>query len=200
MIEGLKENGVSVQAINVMPSGSFPMRDKRLFIQNKRWGENNRRIGYLNLPKVKWWGQQRKVYRYLCEALASDNPPEAIVCYYTHPPFLRALARVKKKFPSVKTLLIMTEAIPGRGDIVDTPRRKKLGDQMVNGSKLFDGFCLLTKYLNEPLEVGERPYVVLDGIADEKTPATNTERQEEKIFFPHQYPHRQLTLKKENNS
>ena len=183
LIDGLRENGVEVQAVNVMPGGTFPLHHRRLFIQDKHWGEGSLRIGYFNLPLVKQWTQARKAYVAMKRALTSENPPDAIVCYYIHKPFLQAIARIKKQFPHVKTVLIMTEAVPGRGDIVDTPRRKKLGDSLVEKSKVLDGFCLLTKYLTEPMEVGDRKYFVLEGIADANMPKAAREKTKDKVFL-----------------
>ena len=183
LIKGLEENGVEVQSLNVLPGGTFPFNHRRLCIKDKRWGKENLRIGYLNLPFIKQRTQEKKAYRYMKTALASSTPPDYIVCYYTHLPYLRALNRIKKEFPDIKTALIMTEAVWGRGDIVDTPRAKKEGDKVVALSKVFDAFLPITKHLKEPLEMGERPYMVLDGVADESAQKAKPFEGERKVFL-----------------
>lgn len=183
LLQGLEENGAEVQAVHVMPSGSFPFHHKKLFIKDKRWGKENYRIGYVNLPVFKQLTQEKKAYRAMKKALLSANPPDVIICYYLHMPFLKALNRIKKQFPQVKIVSLMTEAVPGRGDIVDTAKRKKLGDKMVSACQKFDGFCLITKHLVEPMEVGDRPYFVLEGLADEKLPKALPAVDEGKNFL-----------------
>ncbi len=183
LIDGLQKAGVEVSSAHVLPCGTFPKNHKSIYISDKRWGRDNLRVGYLNLPFIKQRTQERKVYRYLKEALSSTDAPQVIVVYYLHPPFWKALLRIKKQFPKIKILLIMTESVPGRGDIVDTPQRKKLGDKMVSWAKIADGFCLLTKYLTGPLEVGERRWMTLEGVADQDTPSAQLEEREKGVFL-----------------
>ena len=77
----------------------------------------------------------------------------------------------------------MTEAVPGRGDIVDTKKRKRLGDKMVAVGKIADGFGLITEYLQTPMEVGDRPYFVLDVVADEQAPLAIGKDRIENVFL-----------------
>lgn len=183
LIDGLRKNGAEIQAVHVLPGPTFLHGHKKLFIKGKRWEKDNYRIGYLNLPFFKQRAQEKKAYREMKRALTGEYPPECIVCYYVHLPFLKALQKIKKRFPKVKTVLIMTEAVPGRGDIVDTPGRKRLGDKMVKLSHTMDGFCLISKHLTTPMEVGERPYFVLEGLADEKAPLAGVDGMQKKTFL-----------------
>ena len=54
---------------------------------------------------------------------------------------------------------------------------------MVAASKVADAFCLITPHLTEPLELGERPYMVLDGIAEEQMALYFHFERKEKTFL-----------------
>lgn len=161
---------VELSVINIMPVGSFPMHDKRLLIRREVWGEDNVGVGYLNLPVVKHHIQKRALIREIEKKLDLKHPENNfLLVYHTYLPFLEAVKCLKIKYPAIKTALIATDCVPGRGDMEKymTPAAVKRGNKAVELAKWCDGFVLLTKYLAEALEIGDKPYVITECIANE---------------------------------
>lgn len=162
---------VDLSIINIPPVGSFPMNYKRLLIEREPWGKDNVGIGYLNLPVMKHSIQKHSLIREIEKRLDLKHPEDNfLLVYHTYLPFLEAVKHIKKKYPGVHTALIATDCVPGRGDMEKymTPAAVRRGDKAVELAKWCDGFVLLTKYLAEALETGERPYVITECIANEK--------------------------------
>ncbi len=161
---------VELSVINVMPVGSFPMHDKRFLIRREVWGEDNVGVGYLNLPVVKHHIQKMALIREIEKKLDLEHPENNfLLVYHTYLPFLEAVKYFKNKYPDIHTALIATDCVPGRGDMEKymTPAAVRRGNKAVELAKWCDGFVLLTKYLAETLEIGDKPYVITECIANE---------------------------------
>ena len=66
----------------------------------------------------------------------------------------------------------MTDPIPGRGDFDHrmSKRAKKKGDEIVRLAKVCDNFVLLTEFMADSIEVGKRPYTIVECISDSAQP------------------------------
>ena len=177
---GTASEDVEVSVINIMPVGSFPMHDKRLFIRREVWGEDNVGVGYLNLPVVKRYFQKKALIREIEKKLDLEHPENnCLLVYHTYLPFLEAVKYFKKKYPAIRTALIATDCVPGRGDMEKymTSAAVRRGNKAVELAKWCDGFVLLTKYLAETLEIGDKPYVITECIANENQQLCNKNEQ-----------------------
>lgn len=173
-------NDVELSIINVPPMGSFPTNNKRLLIPREEWGTDNVGIGYLNIPFVKQHLQKSSLIREIEKKLDIEHPENNfLIVYHTYLPFLEAVKCVKKKYPAVRTALIATDCVPGRGDMEKymTPAAVRRGNKAVELAKSCDGFILLTKYLAQALEIGDRPYVITECIANENQQTCNKNEQ-----------------------
>ena len=180
LIKGFESaKDVALTVYNVPPVGSFPTHYKRLFMPKVKWGKDNVQPSFLNLPWIKRVIQTRKLYALLRKKLKScDTKDTAILMYHTFEPFLRCAKKVKRKFPDVEISLIMTDPVPGRDDRAKlmSPRAVKKGDRLVSLAKSCDSFVLLTEHMTAPIEVGDRPYTVVECICNEsQAPANPTD-------------------------
>lgn len=171
LLDGFAQiDDAEVDVLNIPPVGSFPINNKRLFAKKYRWGKNNVQIGYLNLPFIKHGIHKRKLFREISQRVKeAENPAEIkLLAYSVYEPFLDVIKKVKKKYPAVEVCLIQTDPVMGRGerDRYMTPAAVAEGNRIVEKSKCVDKFVLLTKYLAETMEVGNRPFSVIECVCD----------------------------------
>ncbi len=175
LVRGLQQAAgeARISIVNVAPIGSFPLHDKRMLLHREVWNEHNVQIGYLNLPFFKQHQQKHVLIREIEKKLDHTNPENnCLIVYHTYLPFLEVVKHFKQKYPGIHTALIATDCVPGRGDMEKYMTRSAVrrGNKVVALSQWCDGFVLLTKYLAEALEIGEKPYVITECIANESQP------------------------------
>ena len=158
----------TVKVINVPPTGSFPMNNRRLFFKKILWGKENVQIGFINLPFIKHVPQRIKILKEVVKTIKKEKDV-GIVIYTLYKPFMQVAKTVKKRFPNVPITLIQTDPVPGRDESKNPSSKKiKKGNELVKLAKACDSFVVLTKYLNDALEVGDRPSIVMECVSDSK--------------------------------
>lgn len=169
LCDGLyKQENIDFHILNIPPIGSFPFNYKKITVKNITWGDNNCRIGYINLPYIKKKIQEKKLFHKIENYLMEKE--NYILIYSLYMPFVSAATKIKAKHKNVKICLIQTDDVAGRNglDKYDTFFKVREANRMVNKSLQFDSFIILTKYLMDPLEIGNRPWMIMEGICDEK--------------------------------
>ena len=161
LFQGFAEDNFSV--VNVLPVGSFLVNYRALIIKEEKWGKNNIQLGYVNLPKIKHLIQQRKLTKILKKKLR-EKEEVAVIVYSLYKPYLKVVEKLKKKYENLKVFLLQTDAVWGVDDRKElmTPAKVKLGKELVERAKCCDGFILLSEQLKTPLEIGDRPYVIVE--------------------------------------
>lgn len=156
---------VSLKVIHVPPIGSYLLHYKRAVIHTERWKEGYQQIGYINLPVLKHAIQEKRIID-LIEKEIDSSRNQYILIYTVYPPFVKAAASLKKKHPGLHICLLQTDPIPGKDGIYtkNTARNIRKGQKLIRLMKCFDSFVVLTKYLAEAMEVGNRPFTVVDCI------------------------------------
>lgn len=167
LIEGFNAcDNVNVTVINVPNTGSFPFNHKEIYSKAYQWGDNTQ-IGYLNLPLVKHYIQQKKIVKILKRKIKdADNP---YLCIYSlYEPFIKVANTLKKIFPALQVCLIQPDAVPGRNDMDMYMNKKNIqkGNKLVKLVCEFDSFVLFTKYLAEALEVEDRDICIVECIVN----------------------------------
>ncbi|MBR5524169.1 MAG: glycosyltransferase [Clostridia bacterium] len=187
LISGLEQQpGVDLHVINLPPTGSFPIHSKELYSRQYDWAPQRMQLSYWNLPFVKHVEQAHKLYAACSSLLKDTDEPAYVVIYSPYPPFLQVCNRLKTRFPHVRCCLILTDPIPGRGDLARfmTPRAQKKGDAIIAQTACMDSFVVLTEHLADSVEVGERPYTIVECICNEhQEPAAPTEVGKQKTVL-----------------
>lgn len=165
LLEGFYQNGRTVEILNALPVGTFPKRYKKLLLNSGPWGQNghnNYELGCLNLPFVKQYQRYLKAKK-----LLKKSNDKNIVIYSAYEPFLKAAYKLDDSY---NVTVIITD-LPEFYDLGKTSSLKKRlrarnNKRIYKYLKRADGFVLLTEQMAEPLDVGGRPYVVVEGIAN----------------------------------
>ena len=187
LLEGFADmEDVDLHIINVPPTGSFPMNNKELFSKSYQWGEQAKQIGFVNLPVLKHFEQQGKILRACRKIIKESDETVHVLIYSPYDPFLYVCNRLKQEFDNVKCSMILTDPIPGRGDLARFMNEKavKKGDAIVESCNCFDSFVVLTKYLAESVCAGNRPWTITECVCDgNKEAATVSQQSKNTVLY-----------------
>lgn len=179
LLEGFSQmEDIDLHVLNVPPTGSYPMNSRELFSKSYHWGEKRKQISFVNLPVLKHLEQKKKLLCACREIICKTNEPVSVIIYSPYGPFLDVCNRLKKEFDNVSCCMILTDVVPGRGDLVRFMSKKavKKGDAIVKKCACFDSFVVLTKYLAESVEAGDRPFTIIECVCnDRQAAATQTD-------------------------
>lgn len=164
IIDGLCANlnsGISV--FNALPVGTWPRGYCKAILPNSEWDLNGaicHEIGCINLPLLKQWSR----YRRLKARLKNIRNEEILLCT-AYMPFLWALSKLDQS----NHLTVIVTDLPEYADMrwVSVLRKwlRKLNNRLIYSfMNRADRFVLLTDQMKEPIGVGARPYVVMEGI------------------------------------
>ena len=172
LIKGIHANtDEPLIVINALPVGTWPKNFKIFHLKDTDWSCGNivgHEVGCWNIPLVKQFIRMRKVRAWL-----KKYPCESELLIFTaYLPFLWAVNKLK---PEYRVTVVITD-IPEFYDMhqVSAFRRllRRIHCKIVyHFMARVDRFILLTKQMAVPLHVGNRPYLVMEGmcgdVADE---------------------------------
>lgn len=171
-------NNIPINILNADFVGSYPYEYRDLYIRKKQWshteGASDYSIGFLNIFVIK---HIIKIISMTIKSVEwvikthSSNP--VLIIYSMHNPFLVAGAITKKIFKKVTVCLIVPDlplffiSNAGRGAVYRLLKKIDcwVMDYLI---KKFDCYVLLTKQMTEKLNVQNKPYVVVEGISNNK--------------------------------
>ena len=173
LIKGLDKNlSRPVDIINVLPVGTYPKCFKELILPTKRWTHspraNNLEIGSLNLPFLKQIKRMIACKNALNKWFNDTDDDKSIIIYSTYLPFLYAVKNVPK---NINVTLIVTD-IPEFYDLTasNNPLKRFLRviyNRLIYASlERIDSFILLTEQMKKPLNIGNKTYLVVEGLID----------------------------------
>lgn len=176
--------GSALQVINVLPVGTWKHAYKKCILPDNDWSSDGivgHEIGCINLPFVKQWMRCRKAKKIL-RTLEDDAE---IIIYSAYMPFLRAVYRLPR---NRKVTAIITD-LPEFYDLGKTSAlRRKLrsfqNKMIYKYLERVDRFVVLTEQMKEPLKIGDRPWICVEGICDIKqTQEIPAGTSEKKVIF-----------------
>ena len=183
LLNGLN-NTTSIDIINILPVGTYPKHYKRLFLKTNKWmwkeNKDNLEIGAINIPGLKQYLRYKKVKKEIKTRLSNSKRVSNIVIYSTYLPFLKAVYKLDRR---VKITLIVTD-LPEFYDLSKVGILRKILRKIYNYFiykylSRIDSFVLLTEQMKKPLKVGERQYIVVEGIADTE----NIDESNDNLFY-----------------
>lgn len=161
LYEVLRRN---IKIINVLPVGIFPFKYRDLFLKSFDWdfnGETHREVGSINVPFLKQYFRALKLRRIL-----KNSEEREILVYSAYLPFLKAVYKLDRSY---RITLIVTD-LPEFYDYSSKTGKIKGFFRRRNNKKIYkylqrvDSFVLLTEQMKDRLNVGNRPYTVVEGV------------------------------------
>lgn len=175
LIEGLRTQDINLQVISAPFIGAWPTAYKDLTFKGFAAGNSDENIQYVHFNNI--WGYRnisrtaalkRKVKGFVQGA---QGKKKAIIVYCPHTPFLEAAVYGKQLDSSIHIHMVVPD-LPQYMNLSKNPHPIYDFFKTIDIHKMdkliahVDSFMLLTKYMADKLNVGKRPYIVVEGITD----------------------------------
>lgn len=172
LISGFRALGEDFEVVSAPFIGSYPDKSDIFYFR----GFKNKQTKYRYVPFCNLWGfrnfSRADSLKKAIQGFIEDPADEKlIVAYSAHTPFVEAAAYAKEKDPRIKINLIVPDLpqymnlnskvslLYKIGKKYDIRRFDRLNRQV-------DSYVLLTEYMKEKLNVGNKPYIIAEGIVD----------------------------------
>ena len=156
---------------------------KVAFSHNDKLNKRDVFTGLINLPIIKEVSKFVRIRKCLKDSIVKGEE-NYVICYEAHTPFMLAIATLKKNLS--KTCLI----VPDLPDYMAENKNwlyllaKKIDKRIINYTlKYFDCFALFSPHMIEKLEIGNKPWVHLEGIYKENTNVENVIKEHNKTIL-----------------
>lgn len=173
LINGIQQNGYKYKVLSAPLIGAYPFRYRKMFFKgftesdtNYQYVRFNNIWGIRNISRAK--SLKKAIGTYLKE---EQEDTFLILVYCAHTPFLEAAEYAKKLKPKSKICFVVPD-LPqymnlneGHRFLYDILKKydiKKMQKYIAG----VDTFVLLTEAMKDALNVGTRPYMVVEGIVD----------------------------------
>lgn len=184
LISGMEEAlGQNLEIVSILPVGTWPNAYSKPVLPSRTWQNGNapcHEVGCINLPFVKQAMRAAGARKLLRKIL---KPGDKVVLYSTYMPFLRAMEKLPR---DIETTVIVTD-LPEYYDLGQTSRLRKWLRSMQNilirrSMERVDRFVLLTEQMHEAVQVGERPWMLMEGICTAEK-GVSEDTQERAILY-----------------
>ncbi len=168
LLNGMQSvDGKNLFVFNVLPVGSWPRGHRDAFLKDADWiyqGVKGHEIGSINIPFLKQSSRARRTKKILKKTVCAGDE---IVIYSAYMPFLKAIYKLPK---DIKVTVIVTD-LPEFYDLGKVSKLRSFLRKMQNRMiykymQRVDRFVVLTKQMCEPLKVGNRPWICIEGICN----------------------------------
>lgn len=184
ILKGFDENNVNIDVLNIPLIGSYPLYYKKLFVKGCKQ-EHFESVPYFNLMYVKRGIIRRKVNRRI-EQWCETTEGEKILFFYSYT-FLPIIEQLKKKY-NVKVFVLaadLPEYMATDNGFVTRLNKMLGGNKSASGSyyDYVDGYVLLADAMRERLPVGNKPYIVVEGIYNPEDDNVQVEKEKSKTIL-----------------
>ena len=177
LISGLKEQDIDLKVVSAPFIGAWPTAYQDIEFKGFEAGESKEGIHYVYFNNI--WGYRNisrtaALKKYVRDFVRqSKKEKKAIIVYCPHTPFLEAAAYGKQLDKSIRIHMV----VPDLPQYMNLSKKahpvydffKKIDIRKMEGLiAQVDSFMLLTRHMAEKLNVGNRPYIVVEGIIDAK--------------------------------
>lgn len=175
LIAGLEYHIPNIEILNFPFLGSFPFRYKKVFIPECYLSGKAglyKSESYVNITLLKKYFISAKIKRIVSKWCLNAPGVHTVIVYSAN--YLQPAVDLKKSGVSIKICLILPDLVEYMGwkdgFVYDYYKNNSIKKSYEN-YKLVDSFVFLSKHMNHAIEVGERPWTVVEGIyndADDK--------------------------------
>ncbi|OUO70301.1 glycosyltransferase family 4 protein [Thomasclavelia spiroformis] len=198
IIEGLEANIPGRFTVVSCPFiGYYPKGFTKLKIKDFEWSHNQKDkdilLGFFNIKGLETLQKSERIFKYIQKWYKLSINNRHVLIYSHYAGFLRAAGKIKKNMPDMHITCIVTDMnelderkdlIGLKGKIKGLPRAIMIKTTYKN-LKYITSFVILADKMKEPLNIGNRPYVVVEGISDQNVIQVldSNEFKKEKKFF-----------------
>ena len=183
MISGFEKCGTDIEIVSAPFAGSFPNASRILRFDAEKYHNNSYQyVSFNNIWGIRNFSRARVLKKKVKAFARKEDPRKLIVVYSPHTPFLEAAVYAKKIDPSIRICLVVPD-LPQYMNLsakismaykvakkIDIARFEKL-------NKYVDSYMLLTQQMKDKLHVGNRPYLVVEGIVEPDTLEKKAEKK-----------------------
>lgn len=178
----------------------YPKDYRKPFLKSYEWNhkkgsdKKDKVIGCFNLKYLGIFHKSIKLKKQICRWLDKSEDNRHILFYSNDISFMRIVNSLKKKCPEVKITVLITDLNEFDRDPIK-PRnfkqriKKMMFDYRINtvysNMDHADSFVLLADKMREFIRIGDRPYVICEGICNSQVPYKPLPKNEGtiKIFY-----------------
>lgn len=157
--------------VYITPAGYYPTRFKKILVGGIKVDYCTTRLPSCNLPIIR--GLYNFISQYRGVRLSIERGARAIVCYMPFITRMKAVSRIKKKYPNIPLIVIQPDLVEhsyqSTGSSLRTFVARTLrsyeSTKIKKLSKYVDGYVLLSEKMHERIG-SEKPYIVQEAIYD----------------------------------
>ena len=180
LIKGIEKNGIKNKVISAPFIGAYPMRYTKCRFRG--FSEKTKKYEYVTFNNI--WGIRNisrtcSLKKSIKDYLTCETEEEFLILVYCpHTPFLESAVYAKSLKPKSKICLVVPD-LPQYMNLNENGRRlydffKKYDiHYMERYIAKVDSFVILTEPMKNVLKIGERPYLVVEGIVDSDYNSSN---------------------------
>lgn len=190
LLDGFINNGVNVSVLTIPSLGTFPLSYRRAVVGNcdfvYKGDVLGKSAGFINLPFFN-----RPSFSYIYDYLENwyDNTQDEIknvLVYGLHISLMKAAVFLKNRHDDVKLCVV----IPDLPEYMACNKYYRLlglkdkdNKEINNLINYFDTHVLLSKYMREKLNLGGKPYTVVEGIFSSELSNEDSKRNKNTILY-----------------
>jgi glycosyltransferase involved in cell wall biosynthesis len=170
LLEGLDYYYPNLKVITVPAIGLYPLKHKKVYFKKSifshKKGAEDICLGFINIPLVKHFTKTINLYRTLKKNI-STTEETIIIIYSLHTPFLKAVIDLKQKNGKIKICQIVPDLPQFMSESLNPIYLflKNLDSKLINKYlKKVDSFVLLSEFMVDKLNIGDKPWVRVEGI------------------------------------
>lgn len=192
IILGLDEaTGTPVKLVNNVQIPSYPKYPKILF-SRQAWshtpGAEDINCGFINLPVLKHISRAVTTFRGIAREMKNaGDEPVCVMTYDIRLGICIAMKVAKWVYPRMRTCAVLPD-IPNAVLVASTggnitAKAKLWAAMKMQFIKQFDSYVLLTEYMKDVIRIGDKPYVVMEGIYNDHQPPLGPKTTDKKVIF-----------------
>lgn len=187
-LAGFQKYNTKPEIINAPDIGSWPQRCKGIYIpesESSYYGLNCYNVGFFNVSFFKQWSILLSLKKRIRAWLNKYKDEEIIIVVYSLLyPYLKAAIDLKSDFPNVRICCIVLDLPEYFGDN-NSILYRFLGfssQKIYSIAKEVDSYVLLTEHMKIPLNVRNRPWLLMEGIYS-PVQINSIKKQEKTILY-----------------
>ena len=191
MIDGLNANlNTKIDIIASIPMASFPLRSKMLFVKKNSFRSTYGidYVGYVNFYFIREIMRKRAFYKRVKKYIEASDEKVTVFVYSMYYPFLNVMKRIKKKFGDRVDYVLITPDLVGEYTFAYKNKLKQAyhsrhAKKQMELSAFADKYVLLTEQMKYPLNIGDKPYSVIEGFLPSCEFNYNNEREKKTVLY-----------------